>query len=151
MAREQGFTLIEMMIVVAIIGILAAIALPAYQDYTIRAKVVDMLNVAGVCKTSVGDYYQSKTSMPVTTADAGCPSAGTINAKAATVNNGLIEVRAETALANQLAGSGSGTSLVFTPMCGSPPTPACTGGAIAQWDCKLNSTISSKYLPGECR
>ncbi|MGZ5036893.1 MAG: pilin, partial [Usitatibacter sp.] len=61
---QQGFTLIELMIVVAIIGILAAIAIPAYQDYTIRAKVTELINAAGVCKTSVAEYYQTKGAMP---------------------------------------------------------------------------------------
>src|SRR5262245_63763731 len=65
MNRVRGFTLIELMIVVAIIGILAAIALPAYNDYTVRAKVVEMLNMGAVCKTSVAEYYQSKSKMPV--------------------------------------------------------------------------------------
>ncbi|MGZ5033842.1 MAG: pilin, partial [Usitatibacter sp.] len=61
---QQGFTLIELMIVVAIIGILAAIAIPAYQDYTVRAKVTELINAAGVCKTSIAEYYQTKGVMP---------------------------------------------------------------------------------------
>ena len=151
MSRVRGFTLIELMITVAIIGILAAIALPAYQDYTIRSKVVDLLNVAAICKTSVAEFYQAKSAMPATTAEAGCLNQGTANAKAPAINSGLIDVQADGGLATQLVGAGTGTSLVFTPMCGSPPTPVCVGAPIAAWDCKLNTTIASRFLPGECR
>ena len=75
MTKQSGFTLIELMIVVAIIGILAAIAIPAYQDYTIRAKVSEAVIASSPGKTSVSEFYASQGSMPVDAAAAGAAAA----------------------------------------------------------------------------
>src|SRR6056297_383852 len=73
---QQGFTLIELMIVVAIIGILAAIAIPAYQDYTIRAKVTEGLNTVAVARTSVAEYWNTNGTFPTGNPEAGLSATG---------------------------------------------------------------------------
>ncbi len=144
---QQGFTLIELMIVVAIIGILAAIAIPAYQDYTIRAKVTELINAAGVCKTSVAEYYQTKGAMPPDVTQAGCSDSGTANSAPPTVTAAGITVVATGTLAGQLAPGG----VTF----GYKAVTAGAGMPITQWLCDKTGSgitdITPKYLPASCR
>ena len=148
---QQGFTLIELMIVVAIIGILAAIAIPAYQDYTIRSKVTELVNAAGVCKTSVAEYYQTKGSMPTDRDVAGCSNVGTANSDAPTFTTDTIAVAAVGTLATQLSGNSSGVNYKLKAACNGG---SCSGGAITNWDCTKATSgtdILAKYLPASCR
>ena len=142
---QQGFTLIELMIVVAIIGILAAIAIPAYNDFTIRSKVTEVVNMAGVCKTSVAEFYQSRGAMPANTVESGCSTTDSLLAKAPVVTAGAITVDATGSLATQLAANASGTKLAYTPV------TAGAGAAITAWNCFTGTTILPKYLPAVCR
>src|SRR5476649_2543600 len=129
---QRGFTLIELMIVVAIIGILAAIAIPAYQDYTIRAKVTELINAAGVCKTSVAEYYQAVGLFPTDQTKAGCSNVGTLNTVApVVVSTGLITVDASGTLLTQL---GAGKTFSYTPSSVSNDT------AITAWTCNSGTT-----------
>ena len=145
---QQGFTLIELIIVVAIIGILAAIAIPAYQDYTVRSKVTELINAAGVCKTSIAEYYQTKGVMPTNITNSGCSTTGTANSLPPAVSNGDITVTAASTLATQL---GAGTNLGYKADCGGA---ACAGTPITAWDCTAANAITNitpKYLPASCR
>jgi len=145
---QKGFTLIELMIVVAIIGILAAIAIPAYNDFTIRSKVTEIVNMAGVCKTSVGEYFQSVGKLPTTILEAGCTDKGSLLADPPVMTTpGTIEVTATAtaSLGKQLTGNVSGTKLVYTPVQANATAP------ITAWDCNTGTTILPKYLPAVCR
>ena len=139
---QKGFTLIELMIVVAIIGILAAIAIPAYQDYTIRSKVTELINAAGVCKTSVAEYYQTKGTLPTNETIAGCSNQGTANSAAPKVAAGTITVKAAGGLLGQL---GAGDTLGYLP--------TISNNTIVGWDCAAagGTTVLPKYLPASCR
>ena len=142
---QKGFTLIELMIVVAIIGILAAIAIPAYNDFTIRSKVTEVVNMVGVCKTSVAEFFQSRGTMPATALEAGCSSTDSLLAKAPTVAAGEIVSTAIGSLATQLTANSSGLDLHYKPV------QAGGSGAITAWDCFSGTTILPKYLPAVCR
>ena len=150
---QKGFTLIELMIVVAIIGILAAIAIPAYQDYTVRSKVTELINAAGVCKTTVAEYYQTKGVMPSDETKAGCTDTGTANSNPPKVaGTGEVQVIAIGGLAKQL-GAGK-EQFAYMPACNAA---ACAGTPITEWVCSAtgtpaaSTTILPKYLPGSCR
>ncbi len=136
---QQGFTLIELMIVVAIIGILAAVAIPSYQDYTKRAHVSEGFTLASAAKTGVSEYYSSEGTWPGTNSDAGVASAASITGNAVTsvtiAGNGVITV-----VYNGKVDS-SGTSAVTL-------TPAAGAGSIT-WDC--TGTVASKLRPANCR
>jgi type IV pilus assembly protein PilA len=153
-AVQKGFTLIELMIVVAIIGILAAIALPAYQDYTIRAKVSEVMLAADGCKTAVSEFLQANNSFPTSADAAGC---GTLGSKYAAA--GLtVGTAAQITVTVQGTGSAADTKkLILQPTkdVGRSSAIALTGTTmdpVLSWSCGTDATGQVlKYFPASCR
>ena len=136
--RQGGFTLIELMIVIAIIGILMAYAIPAYKDYTVRAKLGEGISLAAGAKQAVSEYYIAESVMPTNNGSAGLASAGSINGanvKEVNVNSGVIEVTfsTPTELANKK---------VFL-------TPDTSRGGSIKWRCSTDA--EDRYAPSTCR
>jgi type IV pilus assembly protein PilA len=136
----NGFTLIELMIVVAIIAILAAIALPAYQDYLIRAQVSEGVSLATGARAAVWDFVSNRGRMPPSNQSVGLPIPTSIVGKYVTSVNatgGVISV----AYGGEANAAITGETLLLSPF--------TTGGSI-QWTCH-SATMSGKYLPTSCR
>ncbi|MDD2920290.1 pilin [Rhodoferax sp.] len=135
-SMQKGFTLIELMIVVAIIGILAAVALPAYQDYTVRAKVTEVILAASGGKTAVAEWFQTKGSLP---AAGSLTLADQTSKYVASVSAGAGGVITATATAEESKISGATITM----------TPADAGNGVLNWTC--GGTIDAKYRPASCK
>jgi type IV pilus assembly protein PilA len=161
---QKGFTLIELMIVVAIIGILAAIAIPAYQDYTIRAQVSEGMNLAAAAKAAVAESFLNRGTAPANREVAGMSATATDTrgkyVSGVEVTNGTITVTyGGTEVNSQIANATLEIAPYVTPdrsvawRCGGAPVPnsttLMTGAAYSGGT--LNNAATLKYLPSACR
>ncbi|MFZ4550659.1 MAG: pilin [Aquabacterium sp.] len=166
---QKGFTLIELMIVVAIIGILAAVALPAYQDYTVRAQVSESLNLASGLKTAVSEYFSQTGAFPKDNVQAICGSASTCTGSAATDNKGnyVTQIAVTTGggldvtFGNKANKDISGKILSLRPgidtaknitwICGKAATPSGVTVGDGTNVATDGTNVELKYLPTSCK
>ena len=149
---QQGFTLIELMIVVAIIGILAAVALPAYQDYTAKAKVSEIILAASACRTAVADVYQTGTTAPGAN-NWGCESTSQTSkyvASIATDPAGKVTVTSSVDTGLPAAARSVTVTLAPTDAVGAPLTAWAPNTVVGGFKC-APGTMPGKYLPGSCK
>lgn len=154
---QKGFTLIELMIVVAIIGILAAVALPAYQDYTVRAKVSEAVLAGSTCRTAVSEAFQAASALPGA-GKFGCEVGGTTAASKAskyvqqvtTSDAGVITV---TTTADGSLKEAASKTIDMTPVQADGTTAAVANSTVGGWKCGPGATsgMPEKYLPASCR
>ena len=143
MKKMQGFTLIELMIVVAIIAILAAIALPAYQDYVIRSQVSEGAVLADGAKTAFAEFYSNRGTSPATNGSAGLAQSTSI------IGNYVTSVDVSTGKIQVVYGSQANTKITGDILAFSPYSK---GGGSMAWSCKNAPTnVPAKYLPPSCR
>ena len=152
---EHGFTLIELMIIVAIIGILAAVALPAYQNYAARAKISEAILASSVCRTSITEIVLSETTLPAA-GQWGCETQSSATAASRYVSK--IQTNSQGAMRIEIQGISAlvnGQGIVLRPWPDVARSATIAGGdRLAMWDCgpDPNNTVDiSGYVPASCR
>lgn len=138
---QKGFTLIELMITVAIVGILAAVALPAYQDYTIRAQVTEGVSLADGAKSYISEYHANKGILPAAGTDVSYGGASGKYVESVAVGaDGIITATFGADANTKITTAGSNTVVL---------TPTETAEGNLKWEC--SGTVDAKYLPSSCK
>ena len=148
---QQGFTLIELMIVVAIIGILAAIAIPAYQDYTIRAQVSEGMNLSAAAKAAVTEFFQDRGTFPANNLDAGLSAANTISGNYVS----QVFVNGDGTIDMTYAGASAGGQQEANEAINGAVlrlSPVTNAGSV-DWNCRGQNILNNapQWLPAACR
>ncbi|MEM9172598.1 MAG: pilin [Pseudomonadota bacterium] len=160
---QQGFTLIELMIVVAIIGILAAIAIPAYQDYTIRSQVSEGLSLAAAAKTAVSETFLNRGAAPANRAAAGMSATATDTSGKYVTQVAILNGTITVTYGNEVNAQVATQTLALTPYvtqddsvvwrCGNAPAPTLVGAnaGLMPGTAVGTTNVENRFLPSACR